>query len=135
MWFQTDFLHVMDRTENKFSKRPHTFLELREMIIDACIETTEEMYHCVINNLGVCVEEVHRRYMVFILNMWYNKHYLEAYRQHFVFNCMCFSQNKGFKTKENVGSFVRHPVLVATVVKNVGFVFTTFFMNEATKNE
>lgn len=36
------------------------------MIIDACIEITEEMYHRVINNLGVRVEEVLRRYGVHI---------------------------------------------------------------------
>lgn len=36
------------------------------MIIDACIETTEEMYRRVINNLGVRVEEVLRGYGVHI---------------------------------------------------------------------
>lgn len=32
------------------------------MVIDTCIEITEEMYHRVINKLGVRVEEVLRRY-------------------------------------------------------------------------
>lgn len=32
------------------------------MTIDASIEITEEMYHRVVNSLGVRVEEVHRRF-------------------------------------------------------------------------
>lgn len=44
-------------------------------------QTTEEMYHCVINNLGVRVEEVLRRYGDHIKHV-NNKHNLEAYRQH-----------------------------------------------------
>jgi hypothetical protein len=47
--------------EKTFPKKPHTIIELRALIIQACNKVTEDMCRRVINNITVRVEGVARR--------------------------------------------------------------------------